>query len=109
MRKSGSTEITKTGFNVNCCFRKGRVGTFGGHIRTHRLCNTGALTISGDTYNHNFFTMGGSCPRPFDHIVFWSNHRVGCIEPFIPYALESGEEFEWNYRFAIILSNEESE
>ena len=53
--------------------------------------------------------MGGSCPRPFDHIVFWSNHRVGCIEPFILYALESGEEFKWNYRFAIILSNEASE
>ena len=50
-----------------------------------------------------------SSDRPFDHIVFWSNHRVGCIEPFIPYALESGEEFEWNYRFAIILSNEASE
>ena len=148
---------------------------------SHRLCNTGAHAISGETYNHNFFTMGDSRPgpeiefdfpfspcgtwrseydsvklsehgirylrplvqgesvfmgnlnpsdgseitgevfrisssdghgvtffadQPFDHIVFWSNHRVGCIEPFIPYALESGEEFEWNYRFAIILSNE---
>lgn len=39
--------------------------------------------------------------RPFSHIVFWSNHRVGCIEPFIPYELENGEEFEWNYTYRI--------
>ena len=140
---------------------------------THRLCNTGAFAISGDTYNHNFFTLGDSRPgpeieidfpftpcgnwrseydnvklsehgirylrplvagesvfmgnlhpsdgsevtgevfrisssdghgvtffadRPFDHIVFWSNHRVGCIEPFIPFSIYPGEEFEWNYK-----------
>ena len=59
---------------------------------------------SSDGHGVTFFA-----DQPFDHIVFWSNHRVGCIEPFIPYALESGEEFEWNYRFAIILSNEASE
>lgn len=141
----------------------------------HSLCNTGALAIAGETYNHNFFTMGGSRPgpeieidfpftpcgtwrseydsvklsehgirylrplmqgesvfmgnlnpsdgseitgeifcissgghevafssdQPFDHIEFWANHRVGCIEPFISYALESGEEFEWSYRFLL--------
>ena len=39
--------------------------------------------------------------RPFDHIVFWSNHRVGCIEPFIPYRLESGEESEWTYTYKL--------
>ena len=41
---------------------------------------------------------------PFDHIVFWSNHRVGCIEPFIPYKVESGETMEWTYRYAISAS-----
>lgn len=39
--------------------------------------------------------------KPFDHIVFWSNHRVGCIEPFIPYSLVPGDEFEWNYKYRI--------
>lgn len=142
---------------------------------SHRLRNTGACIISGDTYNHNFFTLGDSRPgpqikidfpfspcgnwrseydnvklsdkgiryqrplvsgesvfmgnlnpadgsavagevfstsfdghrvsffsdQPFDHIVFWSNHRVACIEPFIPFSIKSGEEFEWNYRFTI--------
>ena len=40
--------------------------------------------------------------RIFDHITFWSNHRVACIEPFISYCLESGEEFEWTYKFRIM-------
>ena len=40
--------------------------------------------------------------QPFDHIVFWSNHRVGCIEPFIPYSIAPGDEFDWKYVFAIV-------
>ena len=142
---------------------------------THRLCNTGASKIEGQTYNHNFYTFGSARPgpqieidfpftpcghwraeydsvalsekgirysrplqqgesvfmgdlnpverkpkdgevfsisadghkvtfgsdQPFDHIVFWSNHRVGCIEPFIPYSLNPGDEFEWTYTFRI--------
>ncbi len=40
--------------------------------------------------------------KPFDHIVFWSNHRVGCIEPFIPYSISPGEEYEWIYKFRIV-------
>lgn len=143
---------------------------------SHRLCNTGAHVISGETYNHNFFTLGDSRPspqieidfpfapcgnwrseydivklsesgirylrplvagesvfmgdlkpldgsvvngevfhmsssdghgvtfsteQPFDHIEFWSNHRIGCIEPFITYELGAKEEFEWLYRYYI--------
>lgn len=44
-----------------------------------------------------------SADQPFDHIVFWSNHRVGCIEPFIPFSIEMGEEFEWRYEFSVIV------
>ena len=36
---------------------------------------------------------------PFHRIAFWSNHRVGCIEPFIPYCLEPGDELEWTYTY----------
>ena len=36
---------------------------------------------------------------PFHRIAFWSNHRVGCIEPFIPYCLEPGDELEWKYTY----------
>ena len=28
--------------------------------------------------------------------------EVACIEPFISYCLESGEEFEWTYKFRIM-------
>ena len=55
------------------------------------------FSISSEGHKITFFS-----DRPFDHIVFWSNHRVGCIEPFIPYALAPGDEYGWNYRFSIL-------
>ena len=59
--------------------------------------------ITGDVFSMRAaghkVTFGAD--EAFDHIVFWSNHRVGCIEPFIPYSLESGEEFEWSYTYRI--------
>ena len=39
---------------------------------------------------------------PFSHIEFWSNHRVGCIEPFIPYELGQGDELQWTYRYCFL-------
>ena len=40
-------------------------------------------------------------PTPFAHATFWSNHRIACIEPFVPYNLLPGEVFtqEINYTF----------
>ena len=142
---------------------------------SHRLQNTGCNEITGDTYNHNFFTFGDSRPGPaidinfpfkpsgtwrseydsvaltdngirfsralkagesvfmgnlkpadgaeitgevfsqsgdghritfhsdkaFHRITFWSNHRVGCIEPFIPYRILPGETLEWKYLYRL--------
>lgn len=44
--------------------------------------------------------------KAFDHIVFWSNHRVGCIEPFVPYCIEPGKTFAWSYRYSISASGQ---
>ncbi len=38
---------------------------------------------------------------PFEFIVFWANHRVACIEPYIPYNIALGEEFELTYTYKI--------
>lgn len=43
------------------------------------------------------------CDRAFDHIVFWSNHRVSCIEPFIPVKVLPGEEFCWKYTYMVYI------
>ena len=39
--------------------------------------------------------------RPFDFIVFWSNHRVSCIEPYISYDVKPGEIFTWKYTYKL--------
>lgn len=39
--------------------------------------------------------------RAFHRIAFWSNYRVACIEPFIPYDIMPGDEFVWNYKYLL--------
>lgn len=39
--------------------------------------------------------------RAFGRITFWSNHKVACIEPFIPYDIMPGDEFRWKYVYKL--------
>lgn len=39
--------------------------------------------------------------KAFHRIAFWSNYRVACIEPFIPYDLRPGDEFKWKYTYIL--------
>ncbi len=39
--------------------------------------------------------------KAFHRITFWSNHRVGCVEPFIPYTIHPGDDFCWKYLYKI--------
>lgn len=41
------------------------------------------------------------CDKAFHRITFWSNHRVGCIEPFVPYSIAPGKTFEWKYLYRL--------
>ena len=40
--------------------------------------------------------------RPLDHLVFWSNPRVACPEPYVPLSVGKGESASWrfSYRFS---------
>lgn len=33
--------------------------------------------------------------RPVDHAVFWANHRIACIEPYLLFSLREGERFAY--------------
>lgn len=33
------------------------------------------------------------------HIVFWSNHRIACIEPYTPFSIKNGETFRLAIRY----------
>lgn len=37
--------------------------------------------------------------RPLHHIVFWSNDRVACIEPYLPLRILPGETLRWSFRY----------
>jgi hypothetical protein len=143
---------------------------------SHRLENTGSLTIEGNVYNHNFFTMGrhlvgpdrelqfkfkptGDWREPYTHIhledgrirfseeqgtarttfmgnlrdaenpsseydfllvekqngrsvrmtskkkfthaVYWSNHRIACIEPYLEFKLETGDSYSFDIDYTL--------
>ncbi len=42
-----------------------------------------------------------SCPLPFTHIVFWSNDRVACIEPYILLDIAPGQSAEWTLTYRL--------
>ena len=146
---------------------------------SHSLKNTGRKPLSGDVYNHNFYTLGnlqtgperqldfpfkpegdwraeysevgftengirftrtlqkgesvytgnlheagkgmaGSpnsfalrdtatgcavkvfCAVPMTKSVFWSNHRIACIEPYIDYAVAPGEIFTFEIEYKLL-------
>lgn len=41
------------------------------------------------------------CDAPMDHAVFWSNHRVACVEPYVNIALPAGQTFGWTIHYAL--------
>ena len=146
---------------------------------SHSLKNTGRKTLSGNVYNHNFYTLGilqtgplrqldfpfkpegdwraeysevgftengirftralqkgesvftgnlheagrglnGSpnsfeirdtgtgcsvqafCAVPMTRSVFWSNHRIACIEPYIDYAVVPGDTFSFDIEYKLL-------
>lgn len=43
-----------------------------------------------------------NCDAPMDHVVFWSNDRVACVEPYVKINIAPGKHFDWSieYRFS---------
>lgn len=39
--------------------------------------------------------------EPLDHIVFWSNRRVACPEPYMALRLEKGESRDWSVEYEL--------
>lgn len=38
---------------------------------------------------------------PVDHMVFWANPRVACIEPYLPLSVKPGERAEWTVAYKL--------
>lgn len=41
------------------------------------------------------------CDVPMDHAVFWSNHRVACVEPYVNLFLCCGKKSEWTIVYSL--------
>lgn len=99
--KYDSVALSESGIRYSRCLKKDETVFMGDLNPSDGLQVTGLLFTQ---------TAGGRrvdvySDVPFDHIVFWSNPRVGCVEPFISYNLKSGDEFEWTYRYSIVHEN----
>ena len=42
------------------------------------------------------------CPVPMTKSVFWSNHRIACIEPYIDFCLAQGESLDFTIDYTLI-------
>ena len=43
-----------------------------------------------------------SCDRPMTKTVFWSNHRIACLEPYIDFDIKPGEEFSFEICYTLV-------
>jgi hypothetical protein len=64
-----------------------------------------------ETYSGYAFELGNvktgmnvkaQCNSDFTHFVFWANHRIACLEPYIPFHIYPGESFNWEIEYLFI-------
>ena len=70
-----------------------------GEVFSQRAVGSGTGSEEGEMLKEHKVTF--SADLPFHRIAFWSNHRVGCVEPFIPYCIQPGAELEWKYGYVL--------
>lgn len=62
---------------------------------------SGIQAYDGRKNGYSFSLSGNSmrvevrCDAPMDHAVFWSNHRVSCVEPYIKIGIAPGHDYRW--------------
>lgn len=72
--------------------------------------NKGEDSLSGHFPGYSFRLFNASsgagieakCESPFDFMVFWSNHRVSCLEPYIPFCVQPGGSFSWTIVYKML-------
>lgn len=95
------------------------VGFTGSGIRFSRVLKKGESVFTGNIHqagrgldgSPNAFVLSDQqtgrsvkmyCATPMTRTVFWSNHRIACLEPYIDFDIRPGEifDFEINYILA---------
>lgn len=93
-----SVALSGKGIRFSRILNEGEGSVFMGNLRpSDGIILPGAI-FTQRAYGHEVTCV---CDRSFDHIVFWSNHRVSCIEPFIPVRVLPKEEISWKYTYLL--------
>lgn len=95
--KYASVALTENGIRFSRDIIKGE-SVFMGNLKPKKREKVTSHIYQMRAKDH---TLNVDSDRSFDFIVFWANHRVACVEPYIPYNIAPGEEFEWNYKYKI--------
>lgn len=87
-------------------------------IRFSRVLQKGESVFTGNLHqagrglegSSNAFTLSEkqtgrsvkmSCAAPMTKAVFWSNHRIACLEPYIDFEIMPGEEFTFEIHYSL--------
>lgn len=93
-----SVALSGKGIRFSRILNEGEGSVFMGNLRPSDGTILPGVIFTQRAYGHEVTCV---CDRPFDHIVFWSNHRVSCIEPFIPVRVLPKEEICWKYTYLL--------
>lgn len=92
-----SVSLTESGIRFSRALKAGE-SVFIGNLKP-----ADGAPITGEVFRQrgNGYIVTFNSDKAFHRITFWSNHRIGCVEPFIPYTILPGREFCWNYLYKI--------
>lgn len=83
-------------------YKDGAALRFERPMQNGQKCFIGDLTVpqfAGEPYHFRVcdgaYEVDVRCDVPMDHAVFWSNHRVACVEPYVNLCLSGGKTSEW--------------
>ena len=98
-------------------YMEGKRLAFSQEMEAGEKCFIGDLEMTGDqSRGYSFSVQEGSirvdvkCNAPMDHAVFWSNHRVACVEPYVNLELNPSRVNHWSidYIFSLYLAEQTS-
>ena len=89
-----SVALTDSGIRFNRGLQKGETVFMGD------LAACGQESVPYDMeMSEGDISVAIRCDVPASHIVFWANHRIACLEPYIRYDLAPGRSFHWEIRY----------
>ena len=97
------TEVrfTESGIRFTRTLKKGEsVFTGNLHAAGHGLTGSPNAFVLRDTRSGR--SVHARCAVPMTRSVFWSNHRIACIEPYIDFVANPGETFGFDIEYKLL-------